>query len=65
MSNIEIQRDHNGAMHMLVSGQFAVGSTVAGIQHVNGELTAVVWVPLKEATFGEVRNVVPFVRPPG
>src|SRR6218665_3318757 len=49
MSNIEIQRDHNGAMHLAVDGHIASGAVVAGIQSVNGELTAIVWVPLKHA----------------
>lgn len=65
MSNIKIQRDHTGSMHLVVGDQVAVGATVAGMQLVNGEMTAIVWIPLASATFGEVRNVIPFVRPPG
>lgn len=64
MSNIELKRDHEGAMHLVVGGQFASGSQVAGVQMVNGEMTAIVWVPLKHVVLGEVTNVVPFVRPP-
>lgn len=63
MSNIEIQRDHTGTMHLIVGDQAAIGSTVAGMQIVNGEMTAIVWVPLSAAKFGEVKNVIPFVRP--
>lgn len=66
MSNIEFQRDHKGDMHLVVGEQFAVGSRVVGVQNIEGlGLTAIVWVPLKEASLGEVRNVVPLVRTPG
>lgn len=61
MSNIEIQRGKDG-MHLVVGGQFAMGAVVAGMQIVNGEMTAIVWVPIKDVTFKEVSNVVPLVR---
>ena len=64
MSNIKLNRDNKGDLHMIVGDQFAVGSKVVSIQQIEGfGLTAIVWVPLKEATIGEVTNVVPFARP--
>lgn len=63
MTNIELQRDHNGGINLVVSGHHALGSRVTGVQQIGEELGAVVFIPLKHATFGEVANVVPFVRP--
>lgn len=65
MSNIELQRDHNGHIHMTVDGRVASGARVASVQPIEGlGLTAIVWVPLTEVTMGEVKNVIPFVIPP-
>jgi hypothetical protein len=62
MSNIEIQRDHNGALHMLVGGQHALGAQVLKIDALNGGLAAVIVVPLEHVTVSEATNIVPFVR---
>lgn len=63
MSNIQFQRDNKGDLNLVVGGQFALGSKVAGVQHTDGlGLTAIVWVPLKEATVAEVTNVIPMVK---
>lgn len=65
MSNIELQRDHTGGLNLVVSGHHALGSHVTGIvtNPQTGELQAVVAIPLKHATLGEVSNVIPMVRP--
>lgn len=64
MSNIELQRDHTGAMHLFVGGVPAHGAQVTGIGQANdGTQQAIIVVPLAKLTFGEVRNVVPMVRP--
>ena len=61
--NTEIQRDHEGTMHLAVDGVIASGSKVTGIQNIDGVgLTAIVWVPMRYATLGETRNVVPMLR---
>ena len=63
MSNIEFQRDNKGDLHLVVGGQAAIGSRVTGVSHIEGlGLTAIVWIPLKEATMAEVKNVIPMRR---
>ena len=64
MSNVKINRDINGVLHLEVAGQYASGAKVTGFNHFDGEMCAVVIVPLKHASLGEVSNVIPFVRPP-
>ena len=61
----ELLRDHTGTMHLYSDGRPVDGSNVIGVtaDQRTGELQAHVVVPLKLATMGEVRNVVPFVRP--
>lgn len=63
MSNIKLERDHTGELHLKVGEQFAMGARVTSMIQVNDELTAVVFIPLKHAVMGEASNVVPFVRP--
>lgn len=65
MSNISLERDHTGSLHLLVSGVPASGANVTGIvtNPQTGELQAVVAIPLKHATLSEVSNVIPMVRP--
>jgi len=63
MSNIQLQRDSSGDLHLVVGNQFAVGSKVTGVNLIDGELRAIVLVPLRHATFAEVTNVLPFVKP--
>lgn len=65
MSNIEINRDHTGKLHLSVAGQYASGANVSHMTAVEGELCAVVFVPLKVAKLGEVQNVIPFVAAEG
>lgn len=64
-TNIELRRDHEGSLNLYVSGVPALNATVTGVQMLNDELTAVIVVPLKHATIGEVETVVPFARPSG
>jgi hypothetical protein len=59
MSNLEIKRDHNGTMHLHVAGVPALGATVTAITTVNGEMGAVVFVPLKLTLLGEIDRVIP------
>lgn len=62
MSNIELQRTHLGTVQLTVDGMPALGAKFTGIQSIEGEQCAVIVVPLKDVTFAEARNVVPFVR---
>ena len=61
--NVSVDRDHEGRLHLAVAGQYAAGARVTGFQQIGDELCAVVVVPMKALTLGEVSNVVPFVRP--
>lgn len=63
MSNIELQRDHCGGINLVVSGYHALGAQVTSMQQIGDELSAVVLIPLKHATFAGAATVVPFVRP--
>lgn len=63
MTNIELNQNHEGKLHLRVGSEYAIGAEVTGIQNLAGELTAVVTIPLKHARLGQVGNVVPFVRP--
>lgn len=61
----ELLRDNTGALHLYSDGRPVDGARVNNVsQSPDGELQAIVVVPLKHARIGEVRNVVPFVRPP-
>jgi hypothetical protein len=63
MGNIELQRQHDGKMRMVVGDRLAMGALVMGIQNIDGiGLTAIIWVPLKEATLSEADNILPLVR---
>lgn len=63
MTNIKLNRDHNGKLHLQVGGEYAIGAEFSNVvTSVNGEQTAVIAIPLKHLVFGEVDNVVPFVR---
>jgi hypothetical protein len=62
--NIELQRDHTGQLHLFVAGVPAHGAQVTGIGTANdGTQQAIITVPLAKLTLGEVRSVIPFVRP--
>jgi hypothetical protein len=63
MSNMRINRDINGTLHLEVSGRYASGARVTGFSAIDGEMCAIVVVPLKHAVLGEIGNVIPFVRP--
>lgn len=61
----ELLRDHTGSLSLYSDGRPVAGARVTGIGASNdGDLQAIVVVPLKHAVLGEQRNVVPFVRPP-
>jgi len=59
---IELIRDHEGKVAMHVNGAPALGAQVTGVNNINGELVAVVLVPLKHTRMGEQSNVVPIRR---
>jgi hypothetical protein len=66
MSNIELQRDHKGKLHLVVGNQFAVGAEVHSLQPDNdGNLVAIVRIPLKDVIVSEMKNVLPFARHAG
>ena len=62
MTNIRMNRDHAGKLHLRVGAEYAVGAEVSSIVHQNGELVAVITIPMKHVVLGEVDNVVPLVR---
>lgn len=60
----ELLRDHTGTIHLYSDGRPVDGVTFASIVTNNqGEQVAVLQLPLTKTRLGEVRNVVPFVRP--
>lgn len=61
----EILRAHDGKLHLYSDERPVAGAVVTGISAgSDGELQAIVLVPLRSAVIGEQRNVIPFVRPP-
>ncbi len=62
MTNIRLNRDHSGKLHLRVGAEYAFGAEVSSVVTMNGELTAIVAIPLKHLVIGEVDNVVPLVR---
>lgn len=63
MPNCALTRDHEGEMHLSVSGHYALGARVIQIANNHqGEMVAVVHVPLKDLVFKEQDSVVPFKR---
>lgn len=62
-TNISIERDKGGNLHMVVNGEPAYGAKVTNFQQIGEEMCAVVTVPTKHLTLGEVSKVVPFVKP--
>jgi len=62
VSNIELKRDHEAKLHLFVGGAPALGAKFTGMQVIGDENVAFFAVPLKNATIGEVSNIIPFVR---
>lgn len=62
-TNVSIDRDHTGKLHLAVAGQYAPTARVTGFQQIGEDLCAVVVIPTNGLTLGEVKNVIPFVRP--
>ena len=62
MSNIRLNRDHQGKLHLRVGSEYAIGAEVSSIVGQGGELVAVVTIPLKHVVMGELDNVMPLVR---
>lgn len=61
-TNIELQRDHTGKLHLFVAGVPALFAEVTGITNISDKLTAVIVVPLDNLTMGEISTVVPLKR---
>lgn len=61
MSNISLRRDHLGKLHLRVGSEYALGSEVTSVVMNNGELSAVVLIPIKHVVMGELDNVIPLV----
>lgn len=60
MSNVRLNRDGSGKLQLRVGAEYAFGAEVSSIVHQNGELVAVVTIPLRHVVMGEVDNVIPF-----
>ena len=60
---LELKRNHTGDITMHVNGQPASAAKFGGIQQTPEGMAAVFIVPMQHVVFGEVDNVVPFVRP--
>jgi hypothetical protein len=62
MNNVRLIRDNHGALHIAVGDHYAVGARVSSIATIEGDLSAVVIIPMKNITVEEQSTVVPFVR---
>lgn len=59
-TNVRLIRDHLGWLSVAVGEQFALGARVSSITAVDGELSAVIVVPMKSLTLEEQSTVIPF-----
>lgn len=59
-SNVRLIRDHLGSLNVAVGEHYAQGATVSSITTIDGELSAVIIVPMKSLTVEEQSTVVPF-----
>ncbi len=62
MANVRLIRDHLGALEVAVGEHFAQGARVSSITDINGDLSAIIVVSLKDVTLEERSTVVPFKR---
>lgn len=62
MSNVRLIRDHLGILNVAVGDQYAQGARVSSITTLDGEMSAVIIVPMKSVTVEEQSTVVPFKR---
>lgn len=61
----QLLRSNDGKLYLYSDGAPVHGAVVSHIsQSHDGELQAVIVVPLSSLGMGEINNVVPFVRPP-
>ncbi len=60
MALASIVRDHKGDLHLMVDGKHVHGASLTSIQTYDGELSAIVVIPLRFATVGEVDNIIAF-----
>jgi hypothetical protein len=65
MANVRLIRNHLGELNVAVGEYFATGARVSNITALDGEMSAVIVVPLKDVTFEEQSTVVPFQRATG
>lgn len=60
----QLIRSHDGKLHLYSDGAPVYGAAVSHIsQNHDGELQAVIVVPLNSVALGEINNVVPFAFP--
>lgn len=59
-TNVRLIRDNLGTLSVAVGEQFALGARVSSITAIDGELSAVIVVPMKNLTIEEESTVVPF-----
>lgn len=64
-TNIRLIRDHLGSLSIAVGEHFALGARVSSITAIDGELSAVIVVPMKSLTLEERSTVVPLKRRDG
>lgn len=63
MPNCALVRDNQGDMHLTVASHYALGARVIQVANNHqGEMVAVVHIPLKDCTFEEQSTVIPFKR---
>lgn len=61
MPNCALVRDNNGDMHLTVAKHYALGARVVSVaSNHEGNMVAVVHIPLKDVVFEEQDTVVPF-----
>lgn len=63
MPNCSLVRDNHGDMHLTVASNYALGARVVSIAtNHEGNMVAVVHIPLKDVVFEEQSTVIPFKR---
>lgn len=60
MSNVRLNRDHDGKLKLRVGSEYAYGAEFSSIVNNGGEQSVIIVIPLKHVTFGDVDNVIPF-----
>lgn len=61
-TNVRLIRDRLGTLNVAVGEHFAIDARVSSITGIDGEMSAVIIVPMKSLTIEEQSTVVPFKR---